>query len=296
MSIDARQKAEEKNSENARYRERLIRLVDMNQNRKEGVFQRYEQINVSNRRALMKVWNKAINAGSITEVLLARMQTYLLVLKKELGFSYVRMVNVFSWDMHIREDRGSRELNFEMMDNVLDFLVDNGMKPILDFGDKPKRVFRDTGDVIHLETKRPVFQNLSECRWLVENFMRHVIQRYGVSEVESWIFDLWNDHRAEKDSGFTYLKTFDVICHIVRSYVPAAQVGGCCMELGRDPGALLTQWFKEHFAPDFISLAAFPYKREVPGFYMQEGDAGRRKNPLRKKYVNCICTEIERKD
>lgn len=240
------------------------------------VFSRRIVADARNFRPYEKVWNKAVNIGSASELLSAKMQQQVLLLRDELGFSYVRMVNIFSWDMRLRKDRTSRRLNFEYIDNVLDFIVTNKMHPMIEFGDKPKRVLENLTTVIYMDDEAPVFQSLEESRWLIEKFVEHCVLRYGVEEVEQWIFDNWDDDRDDRrKEDYNYFDVFDMVWETIKARVPQAKIGGCGLELGTDHLEIFKQWSGRKHRPSFISVCAFPYKRVLPGFDVKENGAVR---------------------
>lgn len=260
----------------ADYREELKKFVDGKKKEPaDTVFKRRVRADAQAFRKYSKVWNEAVNMGTASELLSAKMQQHLLMLRDALGFKYVRIVNIFSWDMKMRRDRNSGQLNFEFIDNVLDFIVTNKMRPIIEFGDKPKRVFQNSNMLLYMEEQEPIFQSLEECRWIFERFVEHIVLRYGVDEVEQWIFDNWFDERAEQRGDYDYLEAFDTIYGLIRSRVPMARVGGCGIELGNNDYSLFQQWSEHAARPSFISVTAFPYKRKLPGFDVQEQGAAR---------------------
>lgn len=257
------------------YKEGLQKYVREKKNQTlTDVFKRQVTADGSMFRPYKKVWNQAVNVGAASELLSAKMQQHLLALKDALGFKYVRIVNIFSWDMRIRKDRESKYLNFELVDNVLDFIVSNQMYPIIEFGDKPRRVLQNMNALIYTEDEEPIFQSMEESRFVIEKFAAHIVQRYGSSEVEQWLFDNWHDERANRrGGGYHYLDVFDSVYNVIKAWAPQAAVGGYGMELGAEDMDILKQWQHRPCRPSFISVSAFPYKRMLPGFDIKEHGA-----------------------
>ena len=73
----------------------------------------------------------------------------------------------------MRKDRRAERLNFERIDSVLDFIVMNKMHPVIDLGDKPKRVLRNAGNPLFVDVHPPIFQSMEESRWIFEAFSDH---------------------------------------------------------------------------------------------------------------------------
>ena len=261
---DIKKQQEKKDTVTASYHNRLVKFVDERKREDEDdILKKYVPVNTCVFKKNERPWNIAINIGEANDLLMADMQRSVLELKNNLGFKYIRIVNIFGWNMRLRQDREYKRLNFDLLDNVLDFLVDNDLKPILEFGDKPRRLTLDIESIIPMDKKMPVFESIGEARWLVENFIGHVIEKYGINKVESWIFEFWYDKRDRNLSEAGYLEMFDMAYNVIKSYVPACRFGGCGLELGADVLSFLTLWSHSHIKPDFISLAAFPYTAEA---------------------------------
>ena len=252
----------------SRYIEDITRFVSEHEKHSdEKVFVREVTVDTNDYTSYTKVWNKAINIGSASELLSAKLQQHLSILKESLGFSYVRIFNIFAHEMMIREPGEKKTLNFELMNNVLDFIVSNNMKPIFELGSKPKRVLYSADSALYEEAPEVFFQSEEEAQWVLKKFMQHICLRYGIEETEQWIFEVWFDARQYKGNGEgKYFRMFDSISESIRSYVPKVKIGGCGLELGNAFKPFIHEWVSHHYKPDFISIVAFPYKRTLPGY------------------------------
>lgn len=220
------------------------------------------------------VWNQCINIGTAASLLSGRLSRQLLMLKEALGFRYVRISNLFSSEMQLREGAGYDRLNFENVDTVLDFIVSHGMHPMIEAGDKPRRAVRSSSQLLFFEDAGTVFHSAQEMQSIYTQFIRHITLRYGVEEAEQWIFENWYDSRSSRaDVPYDYLDTFDILYDIIKTALPGARVGGCGLELGGPVPDFLGTWKDHRHLPDFISFCAFPYRREVSG--LKAGDAVR---------------------
>ena len=253
------------NVQDSQYQERVVSLVRSNfgQTGGESVRERV-QIDTGTAVPYKNPWNRCLNAGSAISILQAKMQKYLCEIKENLGITRVRITNLFSWEMRIRKDRSVGTYNFEMVDMVLDFLLGSGLKPVLDTAQKPDRVILNPENIVPLEREDSVFQTLEECERVVEEFLKHIVQRYGAQEVAGWIFDLGVNPMMDLDDK--YLEMFDTLSGIIKSYVPQARVGGGCIPPEYLRRENLRKWFEEHRRPDFLSLAVFPYQLSASGF------------------------------
>src|SRR5207249_1048706 len=68
------------------------------------------------------------------------------------------------------------------------------------------------------------------AKWgeLVYQWVRHCVQKYGQPEVDSWLWEVWN----EPDGGYwkgtpeEYQKLYDYAADAVKRGLPSARVGG----------------------------------------------------------------------
>ncbi len=77
---------------------------------------------------------------------------------------------------------------WSVLDTALDVLVRNGLKPFFELMGNVSGYFNDYTDHVQAEA----------WRRLVRDLARHLIARYGQTEVRSWLFETWN----EPDVGF----------------------------------------------------------------------------------------------
>lgn len=73
--------------------------------------------------------------------------------------------------------------NWSILDNVLNVLIENELKPFFELMGNPEGYFTDYLD----DTQAWAW------RRLVHDLARHYIDRYGMDEVRSWSFETWNE-------------------------------------------------------------------------------------------------------
>src|SRR5690348_4473268 len=68
------------------------------------------------------------------------------------------------------------------------------------------------------------------AKWseLVYQWVRHCLQKYGAPEVESWLWEVWNEPNIGywKGTPEEYHKLYDYAADAVKRALPAARVGG----------------------------------------------------------------------
>ena len=210
-------------------------------------------------RRIRRTWNRMINAGFAKDLQRADMQSHLLRLREEPGFTLVRFWDLWSPDMMIYDGNPERRYNFSRLDNVLDFLCRSGMHPFIELGFKPMLLAMDRGGFLINEQRQPIFDDDEQMADFLDKFLRHYVGRYGIREVEQWCIELWRD---PKDEGYErYVRSFETLYQAVRMRVPNLRIGGPGTNRndGRDLERVLETWSGSYCHPDFISVYSYPY-------------------------------------
>ena len=209
-----------------------------------------------------KNWMEMVNLGRASDLLKAKVQEQTLLLRDKLGFRYVRFWSPFNHDMELRSAHDIETLNFDRLDEVLDFLVYNNLIPFIELGDKPIIISKTTVDTIRIDHGEPVFNTLSEFQTVLEQFFHHIITRYRAEQVRKWRFECWMDERTGRQTEpVSYFEIFNATCEVIRRILPDAVVGGCGMKCNDAAMAsFLTAWMQEPYQPDFFSVYSYPYE------------------------------------
>lgn len=216
---------------------------------------------------LENIWCDTINVGPAAELLKSGVREHILLLTEMLHLQHVRFWNIFSKEMLIVPGEAGT-YNFSKLDAVLDFLLENGLKPHMELGNKPRRLYRNAQNAILEEETVETFTETKEWEILFQSMMRHLRARYGSSQLNTWRLELWFDERAWGKSGANedYFHRFNLIYNTAKSHAPAIEVGGCGLRIGfSDEGDVtlefLRQWNRQPVRPDFLSMLYYPYDR-----------------------------------
>lgn len=134
--------------------------------------------------------------GSARLFLYAEVQDMVRRMQKDIGYRYVKFHGILSDEMMVyMEDRNGRPLySFTMVDKVIDFLMEVGLKPLVQLSFMPQALASDPDKLIdmwHFNTSPP--KSMKKWNDLVHALLTHLISRYGQSEVRSWLFCVWNE-------------------------------------------------------------------------------------------------------
>ena len=151
---------------------------------------------------LRKIWSKAINIGEVHDLTKANIQKHCLYLRDHLHFQYVRVWNVFSKRLMLTDGKTAGRYNFSLLDQALEFLLENRMKPFLDFGRRPSMAMDADGRIVYYEDIYTEFESRELWEEAFREVLRHVRRKFGKAEVSTWIFELSRDsyHRAREVS------------------------------------------------------------------------------------------------
>ena len=228
-----------------------------------------------------KYWNKLINLGYAKDILNSDMQEQITLLQNEIGFTYARFWGLFSDDMHV-EDRSGETVtyNFLNTNKIIDFLIKNKLKPFIELGPKPKIISKTVVESLTIQLSSE--KSLEEWKNLIIAYLLHCVERYGIEEVETWYFDIWNHYidpiydqsnfednfkknKQHDPSQFKeYLRKFSVLKMGIKEIVPLAKVGGCGTTLeGEKLDLFLQQWKLETVQPDFLSAYLYPLEMDL---------------------------------
>lgn len=133
--------------------------------------------------------------GRAKELLLKRIQTELITLQKEIGFKYIKFHGILDDTMMLyNEDKyGCPYLAYNYIDEVLDFLLSIGLKPLIQLSFMPKLLAKDPNSTIFYNPailSEP--KNYEKWAYIISELTKHFLKRYGSVEVRSWLFSFWN--------------------------------------------------------------------------------------------------------
>lgn len=209
---------------------------------------------------LTKNWNKMISIGGVYLLLQREMQDQVLFLCKTLGFDYVRIWDLYDKRMHINASGKNGRYNFSRLDKCFDFLVENQIKPYIELGFKPYVLVKDYEKFTFDEERKIWFDNPEEYGDFVRKMLIHMVNRYGVQQVSSWIYELWGDPRwFHENDGSEYIAYFEQAYQAIKTMTPLAGVGGA---YDRSYGVIsferfIQQWSLRSIQPDFVSVYCY---------------------------------------
>ncbi len=210
-----------------------------------------------------------ITVGSLSALTRTNVQYHLLYAVKELHITHVRIWSVFSEDMRVTDGKTIGVYNYNAIDNVLDRLVENHIGVYFDFGRRPDIAVRTQDAAVFQEETDIHFKTRRNWEALFEDFVQHLVARYGIDEIKEWYFDFNQDpsYKGEcayaDDPDYSFSDVWRHAFWTIRQYAPGARIGG---PVGIPNGHkdMLSAFLKEaqeaNCPPDFLSIVLFPYE------------------------------------
>lgn len=215
---------------------------------------------------LKNYWGKTLNMGMAEDLLKSNIQEHIILLKEILNVEYIRICNPFTKGLLIDSDQEDEKYNFTKLDEILDFLTRHGLKPHIEMGPKPRMITYNVQNML-VEGGRDVdFQEPEKWKHLLHAMLRHLVHRYGSTEVNQWRMELWfNENKWDSEEGFEqYFQLFDILASTVREFSDQMAVGGCGIRADYQEDrrkSFYREWSQQRQQPDFFSLIVFPYDR-----------------------------------
>ncbi|MGG0813361.1 helix-turn-helix domain-containing protein [Paenibacillus alvei] len=220
-------------------------------------------------RPVQHTWKNLITIGKAKEGLHADVQEHLRHIQRVCPFRHLRFHGIFDDEMMVydEDDAGRVHYNFRFVDQLFDFLLSIGLKPFVELGFMPSLLAANPSKTVFYK-KSCVSPPKSNAIWceLVERFLRHCMNRYGVEEMASWKFEFWNEPEllAFWPGTITeYLELYMRTYRTLKGVSSQLQIGA--------PGRIITfrsnelndvffAYCREHDClPDFIPLHFYPH-------------------------------------
>lgn len=144
-----------------------------------------------------------------------------------------------STNVYTEDAKGNPVYDFTVMDKIFDTYIQRGIKPLAQFGFMPEALSikpqpyehhwqpGEPYDKIYTGWTYPP-KNYKKWAALVYEWVKHAVNRYGKTEVESWYWELWNEPNIKYWSGTVqeFCKLYDYTVDAARRALPTIKIGG----------------------------------------------------------------------
>jgi xylan 1,4-beta-xylosidase len=210
-------------------------------------------------------WEQMFGSGRAILALRESYREDLRAVKKVADFRYVRFHAILHDEVGVynEDEHGNPVYNFAYVDQIYDGLLKNGVKPFVEISFMPKKLAFNP-DALHPFWYKPnVSPPKSMDRWddLMKHFAQHLVDRYGIDEVATWYFEVWNEPNIDFWNGIPRQRSyFDLYAHTARDLKwvsPRLRVGGPSTAASAWVSDFLKFTSENHVPVDFVSTHAY---------------------------------------
>jgi len=222
-------------------------------------------------------WRRCLCAGRAAEGLRADWQAQLREVQREIGFDYLRFHGLFHEDMFVyhEEKDGTPCYNWQYVDALFDFLLSIGIRPFVELGFMPPDMASGSGTVFWWRGNATPPKDYDKWATLCGELARHCLNRYGLSEVGQWYFEVWNE--PDLRDGFwygtqeEYFKLYACTARALKAIDPTLRIGGPATSASH---AVAPPWVadliafcaREGLPLDFVSTHPYPNNWPMDGY------------------------------
>jgi xylan 1,4-beta-xylosidase len=210
-------------------------------------------------------WDQMFGSGRAILSLRESYREDMRAVKQVSDFRYVRFHAILHDEVGVynEDEHGNPVYNFSYVDQIYDGLLKNGVKPFVEISFMPKKLAFNPDALHPFWYKQNVSPPKDMDRWddLMKHFAQHLVDRYGIDEVASWYFEVWNEPNIDFWGGIPRKQSyFDLYAHTARDLKAVNQrlrVGGPATAAAAWVGDFLKYAAENHVPVDFVSTHGY---------------------------------------
>ena len=215
--------------------------------------------------AFRHFWEEMFGSGRAILTLRDSYRRDLREVKGITGFEYVRFHDILDDDvgLYSEDASGQAVYNFSYVDQIYDGLLNAGVKPFVELSFTPRKLSVDP-PTLHPFWYKPIVsppRNFDRWEELVYRFTRHLVDRYGINEVASWYFEIWNEPNIDFWDGHpkeeTYYELYDHAARAIKRVSPRLRVGGPATAQAAWVGRFIRHCADKDVPFDFVSTHVY---------------------------------------
>lgn len=207
-------------------------------------------------------WEHTVGSGHAPLALRADWRDQLRRCHEELGFRHARFHGLLCDEMGtLMCEKDQLLYSFFNADQIWDFHLSIGMKPFIELSFMPTTLSSGGETVFHYKANVTPPRDYAAWGTFIGNLTRHWVDRYGVDEVGTWFFEVWNEPNLKAfwtGTQADYFNLYRVTAQAIKGVDGRLQVGG--------PATARNEWISEFLdfceqndAPvDFVTTHHYP--------------------------------------
>jgi xylan 1,4-beta-xylosidase len=178
---------------------------------------------------------------------------------------YVRFHGILDDEVGVYDEdaQGQPIYNFSYVDQIYDGLLAEHVKPFVELSFMPTKLASKPGALHSFWYKPNTSPPKNWAKWdaMISAFAKHLIDRYGIDEVRSWYFEVWNEPNLDFWSGEprqdSYWELYDHTAKALKSIDSQLRVGGPATAQAAWVDAFIRHCTANHIPVDFVSTHVY---------------------------------------
>ena len=209
-------------------------------------------------------WEQMFGSGRAILSLRESYRQDLRTVHQATNFEYVRFHAIFHDEVGVYDEdsQGQPVYNFSYVDQIYDGLLANGVKPFVELSFMPNKLA--AAPKLHAFWYKPNVNPPKDwSKWdaFITAFAEHLVKRYGMDEVASWYFEVWNepniDFWAGEPKQSTYWELYDHTAAAVKKANAKLRVGGPSTAQAAWVDAFIQHCTQNSIPVDFVSTHVY---------------------------------------
>jgi xylan 1,4-beta-xylosidase len=209
-------------------------------------------------RKLPHIWEECMGSDRAIVATRAQWQSDLELVKKTTGVKSVRFHGLFNDEMGVWQT--GPQPNFLYIDTVFDAMLERGVRPFVELSFMPGKLASGNKTIFWYKGNTTPPSKMDQWGELVGALGKHCVDRYGISEVASWNFEVWNEPNIIFWSGTKaeYLELYRQSATALKGVDKRLRVGGPSTAQAAWVGDLLAYCSEQQVPIDFVSSHIYP--------------------------------------
>jgi xylan 1,4-beta-xylosidase len=229
-------------------------------------------------------WEQMFGSGRAVLSLRDAYRRDLRAVRQITGMQYVRFHAILDDDVGVygEDKQGKPIYNFSYVDQIYDGLLANNVKPFVELSFMPYKLAARQ-DLQSFWYRPNVAPPKDYAKWddLVTQFIKHLVERYGIDEVATWYFEVWNEPNLEQNAPGadfwtgtprqqTYFELYDHTARDIKAVRPRLRVGGPATAQAAWIPAMIQHAQQKNVPLDFVSSHVYGNDKASDVFHTNE--------------------------
>src|ERR1039457_7625699 len=209
-------------------------------------------------------WEQVFGSGRANLALRESYRRDLRAMRSATGIQYVRFHAIFHDEngLYDEDAQGRPVYNFSYVDQIYAGLLQNGVRPFVELSFMPRQLAAREA-FMSFWYKPNVAPPKDWSKWddLIYQFTKHLVDRYGIDEVATWYFEVWNEPNIDFWAGdpkqTTYFELYDHSATNIKRVSQRLRVGGPATAQAAWADAFIKHCADNHVPVDFVSTHVY---------------------------------------